>query len=628
HVLLVVTHHISADGWSTRPLLRDLSTAYAARLSGAGPVWRELPVQYADYALWQREMLGSEDDPDSLAGRQLRQWRGVLAGAPELLELPTTSPRPAVASHRGNKVPLRLDAAAHRGMAGLAERAGTTLFMVLHAAVVTLLTRLGAGTDIPIGTVVAGRDDEALEDLVGFFVNTLVLRTDTSGDPTFRDLLDRVRDVDLDAYANADVPFERVVEAVKPARTLAHHPLFQVMLVLQNADADGVHLHGLRAEVLPTDLLGVAKFDLSFSVRETRDSSGAPAGIEGTLEYAEDLFDRTAATDLTARLERLVTAAVADPDRSIGSLDLLPADERRRILVHWNDTGRPLPTGDLNSQFDATVRRYPDAPALTAGDITVSYAELSARANRLAHRLVGMGIGPDVPVGLLTARSIDLVVAMVAIAKAGGAYVPLHPSYPSARMSWVMRETGAPVLITDRAMADRPFDHEAVVVVVDAEPLDEYPDTDPGVAVHADHLAYVMYTSGSTGTPKGVSVTHADVVALVADHRWRAGSQHRVLLHSSHAFDAATYEVWVPLLTGNQVVVAPDGDIDVRAIVDVLTEQRVTCVFLTTALFNLIAEDSPESFAAVAEVWHGGEAVSPAAVQRVLDRCRGTRLVH
>ncbi|GAA4024776.1 hypothetical protein GCM10022247_56500 [Allokutzneria multivorans] len=617
HVLLIVTHHVISDGWSTRPLLRDLSIAYDARSLGCGPQWTDLPVQYADYALWQQEVLGSEDDPDSLISRQLGYWTEALRGAPELLELPTSKPRPAVASHRGNKVRVRLDAS----LAELAQETSTTPFMVLQAAIATLLTRVGAGTDVPVGTVVAGRTEEELEDLVGFFVNTLVLRTNTAGDPTFRELLERVRSADLDAFSHQDVPFDRVVEAVNPARSLGHHPLFQVALVLQNADADGVSLRGLQAEVLPTDLIGIAKFDLSFSLQETA------SGVVGTLEYAEDLFDRAAAEGLAARFVRLTEALVSNPDSRIGEVDLL-AEEEKQQIASWNDTARPIPGGDIASLFEAQARLTPDAGALVFGADTVSYAELNARANRLAHRLADLGVGPEVAVGLLAARSIDLVVAMLAVVKAGGVYVPLHPSYPASRMSWAMRETRATVLLTDLAMADRDFEHDATVVVFDAEPLDGYPDTDLAVRPHNENLAYVMYTSGSTGTPKGVAVTHADVIALTADQRWQGESQRRVLLHSSHAFDAATYEVWAPLLAGNQVVIAPDGDIDVRVLTEVLRAHEVTCVFLTTALFNLVAEENPAAFSTVHQVWHGGEAVSPSAVHRVLDHCPDTRVVH
>ncbi|MFC0430630.1 non-ribosomal peptide synthetase [Kutzneria buriramensis] len=628
HVLLIVTHHIIADGWSTQPLLRDLSTAYAARCRQESPQWIELPVQYTDYALWQREVLGAEADPDSLVSQQLAHWREALNGAPELLELPADRPRPGVASYRGDKVQLRLDGAAHRAVVRLAKDTGTTVFMVVQAALAVLLTRLGAGTDIPIGTAVAGRSDEATEDLIGFFVNTLVLRTDTSADPTFRELLARIRTVDLDAYANQDVPFERVVEVLNPTRTLASHPLFQVMLVLQNAGADRVDLHGLRAEVLPTPVSGIAKFDLSFSVEETVADDGEAAGIEGTLEYAEDLFDRTTAQGLADRLTRVLASAVAEPDRVIGELELLDAAERERILVDWNGPANPVPAGDLASLFEQQVRSTPDAPALAHRDITVSYAELNARANRLAHRLVELGVGPEVQVALLMDRSVDLLAAMIAVIKAGGAYVPMHASYPQARINWMLRETGAPVLVTDSGLNGRGYDLDATVLVVDEERLDDRPDTDLGLRLSGAHLAYIMHTSGSTGNPKGVAITHDDVIALASDRDLSSEAHHRVLFHSSHAFDAATYEIWAPLLAGYQVIVAPEADIDVRAMAAVFVEHQVTAVFLTTPLFTLLAEESPECFASLTEVWCGGEVVSSSAMLRVLEHCPNTRVLN
>ncbi|QWF84113.1 non-ribosomal peptide synthetase [Amycolatopsis sp. CA-230715] len=628
HVLVVVTHHIIADGWSTRPLLRDLSTAYAARCRQESPQWTELEVQYSDYALWQREVLGAEDDPDSIISQQLAQWRAFLRGAPEVLELPTDRPRPAVASYRGDKVPLRLDGAAHRAAVHLARDTGTTVFMVVQAALAVLLTRLGGGTDIPIGTVVAGRSDEAAEDLIGFFVNTLVLRTDTSGEPTFRELLARTRAVDLDAYAAQDVPFERVVEVLNPTRTLASHPLFQVMLVLQNANADRVDLHGLRTEVLPTPVSGVAKFDLSFAVEEALTDDGEPAGLEGTLEYAEDLFDRATADAMAARLMRALASAVAEPDRAIGELDLLDAGERHRILAEWNDTERPVPAVDVATLFEQQVRRAPQAPALADRGTTLSYVELDARANRLAHRLAGLGVGPEAPVGLLMERSAELVVAMLAVVKAGGAYVPLHASYPPARVGSMLRETGAAVLITDRALAANAADLGATVLVVEEQRLDELPGTAPGVGLTGENLAYIMYTSGSTGDPKGVGVTHAGVVRLAADRGWHDGGDHRVLLHSSHAFDAATWEIWGALLSGHQLVVAPEVDFDVDALAAMIADYRITSALLTTSLFNLVAEQAPECLAPVREILCGGEAASPAAMSSVRQHCPNTRLVN
>ncbi|MGW2028304.1 amino acid adenylation domain-containing protein, partial [Streptomyces decoyicus] len=353
HVLLVLTHHIAGDGWSTDPFIRDLSAAYTARCDGAAPQWAPLPVQYADYTLWQREVLGDESDPDSVISRQIDYWRGTLAGLPEQLELPTDRPRPAVASHHGDTVPFAWDTDLHHGITRLAREHQSSVFMVVQAALATLLTRLGAGTDIPMGSAIAGRNDDALDDLVGFFVNTLVLRTDTSGDPTFAELLGRVRETDLAAYAHQDVPFERLVEIVNPTRSLSHHPLFQVMLTFQNNDAE-LALPGLTAQGHALDAAS-AKFDLSFDVEEQHDGSGVPSGMRGSVEFATDLFDRRTAENIAGWLERLLRDAVEDASRPIGELDVLAEQERELLLNGWNDTARDVADATLAELFEAQV---------------------------------------------------------------------------------------------------------------------------------------------------------------------------------------------------------------------------------------------------------------------------------
>ncbi|MFD8317391.1 amino acid adenylation domain-containing protein [Kitasatospora purpeofusca] len=623
HVLLVVLHHIAGDGWSLGPLLRDLAAAYTARLAGAAPDWEPLPVQYADYALWQRELLGEESDPFSLMSRQLDHWRGVLAGLPEELELPVDRPRPPVPTGAADAVPFTLGPELHTALAELARRHRSTLFAVLQAGLAALFTRLGAGTDIPLGTGVAGRSDEALNDLVGFFVNTLVLRTDTSGDPSFAELVGRVREAQLDAFAQQDVPFERLVEEVNPARALGRHPLFQTLLVLQNHEEGELGLPGLESSPEPLGLR-VAKFDLNIGVTERHDQDGTPAGLEGSVEYSADLYDRATVDTLFARFVRLLAAAAADPAAPIGTLDILAPEERARLAEDWNATAAPVRTGSLPGLFAAQAARTPDAVALAHDGGEVGYAELDARANRLAHHLIAVGVGPESPVALLMERSVDLVVATLAVLKAGGCYVPMHASLPPERMTALLADTAAPVLITDRA--EPGFAHGAVVV----RPGDEAgaPEHDPGLPVHPDRLAYVMFTSGSTGTPKGVAVRHRDVVDLADDRRWRDGRHERILLHSPHAFDAATYELWTPLLHGGTVVVAPPGTMDAEALHTVATRHGVTAVFLTKALFDLVAEQAPETFRALRTVCTGGEAASGTLMRRVLEHCPDLLLAH
>ncbi|MEU6311430.1 amino acid adenylation domain-containing protein [Streptomyces sp. NPDC047014] len=623
HVLLVVLHHIAGDGWSLGPLLRDLATAYAARLAGTAPDWEPLPVQYTDYALWQRELLGEESDPTSLMSRQFAYWREVLAGLPEELELPVDRPRPPAPTGAADAVPFAYDAALHTALTALARRHRATLFSVLQAGLAALFTRLGAGTDIPLGTGVAGRDDEALNDLVGFFVHTLVLRTDTSGDPSFAELLGRVRGAQLDAFAHQDVPFERLVEEVNPARALGRHPLFQTLLVVQNHEEGQLGLPGLESDPEPLGLR-VAKFDLNIGVTERHTPDGAPAGLTGSVEYAADLYDRATVTTLFERLGRLLAAAAADPDAPIGGLDILAPEEHARLRDEWNATAAPVPTGSLPQLFAECAARTPDAVALAHDGGAVTYAELDTRANRLAHHLIARGVGPESPVALLMERSVDLVVATLAVLKAGGCYVPLHASLPPERMAALLADTAAPVLITDRP--DPGFPHTAAVV----RPGEEAgaPEHAPDLVVHPDALAYVMFTSGSTGTPKGVAVRHRDVVDLAADRRWRDGRHERILLHSPHAFDAATYELWTPLLSGGTVVVAPPGALDATTLGAVATRHAVTAVFLTKALFDLVAEQAPETFRALRTVCTGGEAASGTLMRRVLDHCPDLLLAH
>ncbi|MEV1120747.1 amino acid adenylation domain-containing protein [Actinosynnema sp. NPDC049800] len=617
HVLLLVVHHIAADGWSLAPLLRDLGTAYRARHAGVAPEFTPLPLQYADYALWQRDALGDEDDPDGALSRQVRFWRDRLAGLPDVLELPADRPRPDVPSHRGARVPLTVDGELYGRLADIARETRTSVFMVLHAAVAALLTRLGAGTDVPLGTAVAGRSDEVLDDLVGFFVNTLVLRTDTSGDPTFRELLERVRQTDLAALAHQDVPFERLVEELNPRRSLARHPLFQVMLVLQNTPDPDVELPGL--DVAVADLrTAVAKFDLWFDLYETRDDSGAVTGVAGALEYALDLFDEATARHLVTRLVTLLAAVAADPATPLGRLDLLTADERHAELVTWNDTARPVDGTSLVARFEARAAATPDAPAVVSDEGSLTYRQLDAEADRWAHRLAAAGVAAETPVALLMDRSPALVVVILAVLKAGGYYVPLHESYPVERLDFVLADLDAPVLVTDRPALPEGLTAPVHVVRTDEQP----PAAGPlNRRAHPDQLAYVMHTSGSTGVPKGVAVTHANVVELATDRLFTTPAHARVLLHSSHAFDAATYELWAPLLSGGTVVVAPPGVLDIVTLGRVVADHRVTALWLTAGLFRLVAEEAPTCLAGVREVWTGGDVVPAAAAARVRAHC-------
>ncbi|MCW6010718.1 amino acid adenylation domain-containing protein, partial [Micromonospora sp. CPCC 205371] len=628
HVLLLLLHHIAADGWSMAPLARDLGTAYAARTAGRPPGWTELPVQYADYTLWQRELLGDERDPGSLLATQLGYWRAALAGAPEELELPADRRRPARSTFAGGEVPVTIDADLHRALLALAREHGATAFMVLQAGVASLLSRLGAGTDLPIGTPVAGRADEALNDLVGFFVNTLVLRTDTSGDPRFVDLLARVRETDLAAYAQADLPFELLVEALQPERSLSRHPLFQVFLALQNNVEAVVAVPGLDVRVEP-DVGGFAKFDLAFNLRERFTADREPAGITGVVEYRADLFDRGTVEVVSRRLVSLLAQAVDGPQRRIGEFDVLTPEERGRLTGTPSAGPGAVPALTIPARFARRVSADGEAVAVHFADERVTYRELDERANALAHRLAELGVGTETPVGILLDRSPDLLVALLAVLKAGGTYVPLHESHPDERLRWILRDAGAEVLIADPATARRDVRYAGPRLVLGQDVrADDVAAEPPAVRIHPDMLAYVMYTSGSTGTPKGIGVPHRHVVTLADDPMWRTGHHERLLLHAPYAFDISNYEIWVPLLSGGQIVVAPPGRLDIRTLADLLARYDVTAVHFTAGLFRLVVEEAPDCLARVREVLTGGDVVSPAAVERALTRAPGAVVRH
>ncbi|MDT0478053.1 amino acid adenylation domain-containing protein, partial [Streptomyces sp. DSM 41014] len=630
HVLSVVVHHIAADGESVAPFFTDLVSAYETRCRGEAPAWAALPVQYPDYTLWQQDLLGDEKDPNSLVARQLRHWSMALKGLPEELPLPYDRPRPAVANHRGDTVAFRLSPRLHGELVALSRRTGTSLFMVAQTALAALLTRLGAGTDIPLGSPVAGRNDEALDDLVGFFVNTLVLRMDTSGDPTFRELLERVRETDLAAYAHQDIPFERLVEVINPTRSLARHPLFQVLLTVQGDPAPTAELPDLRIG-LQTLAPGVAKFDLAFGLVERTDTDGGHDGIDGLLEYASDLFRRETAEALAARLIRVLEALVSDPDAPIGRIDILAAEERQQLVDDWNRTGHELPEAAQTLQrcFADQAARTPSAVALRQGDDVLTYRELDLRSSRLARQLAEAGVGAEDIVGVLLDRSPALVIAFLAVLKAGGTYLPLDPADPEVRRRRMLEETGARVVLTDRADEDWIGIPDGVLALApDALGAPRTADgcessAEPMFCAPGDprNMAYVIYTSGSTGEPKGVAVTHSAVVHLALDRRWQGDAHRRVLFHSKHSFDAATYEIWTPLLSGGEVVVAPPSSLGAHELEHLTSDGRVTGLWLTAGLFNLIARERPSSLAGVREVWVGGDVVDPNAVRRVQDAC-------
>ena len=627
HVLLLVLHHIAGDGWSLGPLCRDLSQAYGARRGGQPPAFDGLAVQYADYTLWQRELLGEESDCESLMARQLGFWRKALSGAPEELSLPFDRARPPVASYRGASVEIHLDAQLHGRLRELAQASKASLFMVLQAGLAALLSRLGGGEDIPIGTPIAGRGESALENLVGFFVNTLVLRTDVSGDPSFRELLARIRGFDLDAYGQQDVPFERVVEALQPARSLARHPLFQVMLVLQNAPNPELALAGLALYPEPA-LLNVAKFDLTLSLGERLGPGGQPLGIEGGLEYSVDLFDEGSVQAMAERFVRLLAAAAATPDASLHRLEILEAQERHMLLEEFNDTARPLPEATLPQLFEAQVARTPEATALVFGEESLTYQELNTRANALAHHLTGLGVGPESLVGIALERSMEMVVALLGVLKAGGAYLPLDPDYPQARLAHMLADACPTVVLTSGALRARLPQPLPELLSLDAIQtqiaLSHAPTHNPSNAERSSpllphHPAYLIYTSGSTGTPKGVVIEHSALTAhssTVAKH-YELSAADRVMQFASLSFDAACEQIFASLIAGATLVMRGSEIWTNRECEQTIRELGVSVTDFSPAYWGQLIRDwaSKEKASTVRLVIVGGETIPPESVE-------------
>ncbi|MEH6413517.1 non-ribosomal peptide synthase/polyketide synthase [Pseudomonas sp. CGJS7] len=639
HVLLLLLHHIAGDGASLAPLSRDLSQAYAARLAGKAPAWTPLPVQYADYTLWQHQLMGREDDGDSLLWQQIDYWKQRLADLPEQLPLPSDRSRPNVTSYRGKPLHFELDAELHRRLLALTRRHSATLFMVLQAAVAALLTRMGSGTDIPLGTPVAGRTDAALNDLVGLFLNTLVLRVDTSGDPSFATLLARVRDTDLAAYEHQDLPFEQLVEQLNPVRSLAYHPLFQVMVVLQNMGAGELHLPGLRCE--PHSLeLDVVKFDLNFAFSERTHADGQPAGLQGALEFSTDLFDEASVRTLLQRFERLLYAVADDSSQTIGSVELMDAMERQRLLHDWNASEHDVIEAPLPALFEAQVVRTPSAPAAICADQRLDFDVLNQRANRLAHVLIAEGAGPESVVAIALPSSLDQLVAMLATLKAGAAYLPLDLGNPRERLG-DMLDDAKPVCVLSRESLAHLLPAQTPLCLLDDPVLqrrlaqscsDNPTDADRLRPLNLLHPAYVIYTSGSTGKPKGVLVAHRSAAhyfawsghAYFADGDNRNGSATTL----SAAFDGSVTVLFGPLLAGQPLTLI-EADNEFSQLLAQRPEGGYALLKLTPAHLKLLnAGLEPGAPAPARALLLGGEALLPADLAFWQERYPDVRLIN
>ncbi|MFE9327890.1 amino acid adenylation domain-containing protein [Nocardia sp. NPDC052278] len=618
-VLVCVVHHIAADGFSMGPLARDLMSAYSIRSVGAGTQLQPLDVQYADYAIWQRAVLGAEDDVDSLLTQQIAFWRTELAGLPEQLALPTDRPRPAVLSSRGAVFAFEIDAEVHTALERIARDHHSTLFMVVHAALAVLLSRLAGTTDIAVGTPVAGRGDAALDNVIGMFVNTLVLRGEVDPELSFDDLLRNFRRADVAAFGHADVPFERLVELLDPVRSMARHPLFQVMLTFQNMDRPELELPGLTVSGID---LGVvqAKFDLELTV-VPREDHGAANGLAASFTYATDLFDEATVAGFAQRLNRVLGAVAADPHLVVGELELLAPAERQRMLRDWNDTAHPVVPELLLDGYRRAVAAHPDAVAVAYEGAELTYREFDERVNRLARLLIQRGVGAEALVGLAVRRSIDLVVGMYAIVTAGGAYVPLDPDHPRERIAHIL-DTAAPVCVLTTT-ADAVSTGDTPVVYLDTAELSAF-SGDPVLPtellrpVSLDNPAYVIFTSGSTGRPKGVAVTHAAInnqIEWMLAH-YPLGPDDVYLQKTATAFDVSLWGYFMPLRAGAKLVVAtPDGHRDPVYLAETIATQRVTVTdFVPSMLTVFAAHLTPGSCPALRDIFVIGEALPPETV--------------
>ncbi|MEV3976234.1 amino acid adenylation domain-containing protein, partial [Streptomyces sp. NPDC050698] len=621
-VLALVVHHISGDGVSMGPLTRDVMVAYEARSRGEVPGWAPLAVQYADYALWQREVLGSEDDAGSLISRQVGFWESALAGLPDQLDLPADRPRPVVASNRGADHSFVVGADVHAGLNDVARESNSSLFMVVHAALAVLLSRLSGTSDIAIGTPVAGRGEQVLDDLIGMFVNTLVLRTEVDSSESFSELLGRVREVDLGAFGNEDVPFERLVEVLDPARSQAHHPLFQVALFFQNMAQSVLELPGLSIAGFDAGV-EIAKFDLQLTVSPLEED-GVGVGMPMSLTYATDLFDESTVVSFAERLVRVLEAMVAEPDSVVGDVELLGEDERSQVLVAVNDTVHELTVGALLLDgFVAQVAASPDAVAVVFEGQSLSYAEFGSRVNRLARYLVSVGVGPESLVALAMRRSVDLVVGMYAVVAAGGAYVPLDPDHPVERNGHILG-TAAPVCVLSTAGDGVVLPGEFDVVLIDELDVSGFSDApvldvDRVAPLRVSNAAYVIFTSGSTGKPKGVAVSHEAIVNQMA---WMQGQyvltgSDVYLQKTATTFDVSLWGFFLPLAVGARLVVAThDGHRDPGYLASVIADQGVTVTdFVPTMLSVFAGAVSAELLGSLRDVFVIGEALPAQAVR-------------
>ncbi|MEG5094021.1 amino acid adenylation domain-containing protein [Microcoleus sp. B13-B4] len=618
YVLLIAIHHIAADDWSLGVLNRELSAHYRAIVTDSSPELPELPVQYADFTIWQRRWLTNQ-----VLERQLNYWKEQLAGAPPLLELPTDRLRPAIQTFRGGTEPFQLDRKLTSALRQISQESGSTLFMTLLAGFVVLMSRYSGETDLVVGSPIANRNRQEIEGLIGFFVNLLALRFDLSKELTFADLLTQVREVTQNAYDHQDLPFEMLVKQLQLERKLNRNPLVQVVFAFQNAPLSPWDLPSLRVEKMPW-LLDAARFDLELHLWET------PEGLEGFCCYSSDLFDGATIARMMKHFQNLLVAITANPQQSVALLPLLTQQERHQLLLEWNDTGVDYPqTKCIHQFFEEQVERTPDAVAVVYANQHLTYRELNCRANQLAHYLRSLGVGADVLVGICVERSLLMIVGLLGILKAGGAYVPLDPEYPQDRLSFMLEDAPLSVLLTQQQLVKSVPKHQARVVCLDTDFLTVAQNNESNLENTAtpDNLAYVIYTSGSTGKPKGVLVNHKNVVRLfAATNSWyNFNAQDVWTLFHSYAFDFSVWEIWGALLYGGRLVVVPYlVTRSPESFYELLCKEKVTILNQTPSAFRQLIQ-AEESIATINHlklrlVIFGGEALELSSLQPWFER--------
>lgn len=634
HALLVTLHHIASDGWSMGVLFRELAAFYEAFATGHLPAVPDLPIQYADFAAWQRERMQGE-----LLQKELAYWKRQLAGAPDFLDLPTDRPRPPVQTFRGRWHWRTFPAPLGDALNALSRREGGTLFMTLMAAFQALLHRYTGQPDLLIGAPIAGRNQIETEGLIGFFINTLVLRGDLSGDPTFCELLQRVREATIGAYAHQNLPFERLVEELHPVRTSSHSPLVQVLFVLQNAPGQTLQLPGLNIVPIPVDKMdtGTAKFDLTLQVEEDG------PGLRAAVEYNTDLFDDTTIARLLGHYQTLLEGIAGSPARRLSELPLLAPAERTQLLVEWNGRRTHYPRDKtIPELFAEQAVERADAIAVSFNEWQLTYRELDLYTNQLAHFLQRRGVGPDTLVGVCLERSAEMIVALLGVLKAGGAYMSLDPAYPKERLGLMLKESQAPVLLTQNklrgALPDLAEPHQSngsprapLIVCLDAEwgTITQESSNAPSSRTTPENLAYVSYTSGSTGRPKGVCIPHRGVVRLVkeTDYAW-FGPDEVFLQLAPIAFDASTLEIWGPLLNGGRLVVFPPHTPTLAELGEAIRKHQISILWLTSGLFHQMVEEQIDSLKNVRQLLAGGDVLSVSHVARALEKLDRTQLIN